>query len=51
MNNESTSNDNPVLLLVDDDEVYCEVLADALGKRDYAVSTAQNLADVLGRFK
>lgn len=47
MNNESSGNDNPVLLLVDDDEVYCEVLADALEKRDYAVSTAHNLADAL----
>ena len=47
MNNESTSNDNPVLLLVDDDEVYCEVLADALEKRDYTVSTAHNLSDAL----
>ena len=47
MNNESSSNDKPVLLLVDDDEVYCEVLADALEKRDYAVSTAHNLSDAL----
>ena len=47
MNNEPTSNDNPVLLLVDDDEVYCEVLADALEKRDYTVSTAHNLSDAL----
>ena len=47
MNNEPTSNDNPVLLLVDDDEVYCEVLADALEKRDYSVSTAHNLSDAL----
>lgn len=35
------------LLLVDDDEVYCEVLADALGKRGYQVSVAHNLASAL----
>ena len=47
MNNDETSNENPVLLLVDDDEVYCEVLSDALAKRNYAVSTAYNLKDAL----
>jgi two-component system response regulator RegA len=40
-------NEKPVLLLVDDDEIYCEVLGDALRKRNYAVSTAHNLADAL----
>ncbi len=35
--------DNPSLLLVDDDEVYCEVLGEALTKQDYAVSIAHNL--------
>ncbi|MGD8630234.1 MAG: response regulator, partial [Gammaproteobacteria bacterium] len=40
-------NEKPVLLLVDDDEIYCEVLGDALRKRDYAVSVAHNLADAL----
>jgi two-component system response regulator RegA len=45
---ESTNhNEKPVLLLVDDDEIYCEVLGDALRKRNYAVSTAHNLADAL----
>ncbi len=44
MSNEDTPIENPVLLLVDDDEIYCEVLADALAKRNYAVSTAHNLA-------
>jgi two-component system response regulator RegA len=39
--------DNPALLLVDDDEVYCEVLADALEKRGFEVAVANNLADAL----
>jgi two-component system response regulator RegA len=47
MSFENTSSENPVLLLVDDDEVYCEVLGDALAKRNYAVSTAHNLEDAL----
>jgi len=47
MNNADTPNENPVLLLVDDDEIYCEVLGDALTKRNYAVSTAHNLATAL----
>jgi len=47
MNSEAPSNEYPVLLLVDDDEVYCEVLADALTRRNYTVSTAHNLADAL----
>jgi len=40
-------NERPVLLLVDDDKVYCEVLGDALKKRDYDVSIAHNLKDAL----
>ena len=40
-------NERPLLLLVDDDEIYCEVLGDALRKRGYAVSVAHNLADAL----
>ena len=47
MSNEGTTNENPVLLLVDDDEIYCEVLGDALTKRNYAVSIAHNLATAL----
>jgi len=39
--------EKPVLLLVDDDEIYCEVLGDALCKRNYAVSIAHNLANAL----
>jgi len=37
----------PALLLVDDDEVYCEILGGALTGRGYAVSIAHNLADAL----
>jgi two-component system response regulator RegA len=40
-------NEHPVLLLVDDDEVYCEVLGDALRKRNYDVSIAHNLKDAV----
>jgi two-component system response regulator RegA len=39
--------EKPVLLLVDDDEIYCEVLGDALRKRNYAVAVAHNLAEAL----
>lgn len=39
--------DKPVLLLVDDDEIYCDVLGDALRKRGYAVSTAHDLASAV----
>ena len=41
------AHDNPSLLLVDDDEVYCEVLAEALTRQDYAVSIAHNLEKAL----
>ena len=37
----------PSLLLVDDDEVYCQVLGDALVRRGYAVHSAHNLRDAL----
>jgi two-component system, response regulator RegA len=40
-------NDRPVLLLVDDDMVYCRVLGDALKKRGYEVYTAHDLATAL----
>lgn len=40
-------NEQPVLLLVDDDVLYCEVLGDALKKRNYDVSIAHNLKDAL----
>ena len=49
MNDEATDNDRPVLLLVDDDEVYCSVLANALQKRGYRVCTAYDLAGALDK--
>jgi two-component system response regulator RegA len=33
----------PSVLIVDDDEIFCEVLADALKDRGYQVSTAHNI--------
>lgn len=47
MHDKATDNDKPVLLLVDDDEIYCSVLGDALKKRDYHVLTAHDLAAAL----
>ena len=38
-----TKQDQPELLLVDDDPIYCSVLGQALKKRDYAVSIAHDL--------
>ena len=43
MNDNTTDNDKPVLLLVDDDELYCSVLGNALEKRGYSVYTAHDL--------
>lgn len=39
--------EKPSLLLVDDDEVYCMVLGDALTKRHYEVYIAHDLASAL----
>jgi two-component system, response regulator RegA len=47
MENNSLPDDRPILLLVDDDALYCEVLGDALRKRDYAVYTAHDLTTAL----
>jgi two-component system response regulator RegA len=47
MDTEHAQIQQPVLLLVDDDEVFCEVLADALAKRNYKVSVAHNLTDAM----
>jgi two-component system response regulator RegA len=47
METEQAEIQQPVLLLVDDDEIYCEVLAEAMTKRNYAVSIAHNLADAM----
>jgi len=37
----------PCVLVVDDDQVFCDVLADALSARGYRVMTAQTLEDGL----
>ena len=37
--------DAPSLLLVDDDEVFCQVLAQALEKRGYSVRVAHNVGE------
>ncbi|MDT8387743.1 MAG: response regulator transcription factor [Thiogranum sp.] len=38
-------NDLPSVLIVDDDVVFCEVLADALSNRGYQVATAHSISD------
>ena len=47
MENLAAPGEHPSLLLVDDDEVYCKVLGDALSKRHYVVHTAHDLAAAL----
>lgn len=37
--------DQPNLLIVDDDTVFCEVLAEAMTTRGYTVRTAHNVDD------
>ena len=44
---DSQDSSRPSLLIVDDDEVFCDVLADALTDRGYQVSTAHNIEDAL----
>jgi two-component system response regulator RegA len=39
--------DRPTLLLVDEDPVFCRVLGDALGKRNYEVYIAHDLTTAL----
>jgi two-component system, response regulator RegA len=39
--------ETPSLLLVDDDEIYCDVLARALEKRGFAVTCAHDVSDAL----
>ena len=41
----SNENDNPRLLLVDDDETFCSVIKSALEKRAYEVIIANNVKD------
>lgn len=42
-----SGNDKPTLLLVDDDQTFCTVLARALEKRGFAVSVANNVEQAL----
>ena len=44
---EQEQTDQPSLLIVDDDTVFCEVLSEALTKRGYSVTTAHNVDDGL----
>jgi two-component system response regulator RegA len=47
MNSDFQKDDRPFLLIVDDDEVFSEVLADALLHRGYQVATAYTTEDGL----
>ena len=44
---ETDQDQRPSVLIVDDDEIFCEVLADALTDRGYRVASAHNIADGL----
>lgn len=44
-------NDRPNLLLVDDDTVFCNVLANAMTKRGFEVTCAHSVAHALERIK
>jgi len=39
--------DNPVMLVVDDDVTFCNVLSDALHKRNFNVALAHNVDDAI----
>jgi len=43
----ATNDARPSLLIVDDDEVFCEVLADAFSDRGYAVCVARDTASAI----
>jgi len=43
MNSDTVIDDNPVLLLVDDDQTFCSVLGDALQRRNYNVMVAHDV--------
>lgn len=45
--NTATEQDRPSLLLVDDDEVFRRVLARAMSRRGYAVTTASDVGEAL----
>ena len=41
------TNELPTLLLTDDDEIFCSVLASALERRDFAVQVAHNVEEAI----
>ncbi len=45
----STTNSRPSLLIVDDDDVFCEVLADAMVNRGYEPATAHSIQSALDK--
>jgi two-component system response regulator RegA len=47
--NDTNDHDKPSLLLVDDDESFRRVLARALDRRGYGVTTASDVADALAK--
>ncbi|MCC8999570.1 MAG: two-component system response regulator, partial [Candidatus Contendobacter sp.] len=47
MVNDNDTSDSSNLLLVDDDAIFCRVLAQALTRRGFAVSTAHASATAL----
>jgi two-component system, response regulator RegA len=47
MTNIVRMNDNPVMLVVDDDVTFCSVLSDALLKRNFNVVLAHNVDDAI----
>jgi two-component system, response regulator RegA len=44
-----SNNTRPSVLIVDDDEVFCEVLADAFNERGYSVTVACDTASAVAR--
>lgn len=43
--------EQPSLLIVDDDTVFCEVLAKAMAKRGFDVTSAHNTASALEKIE
>lgn len=46
---DSSENENPSLLIVDDDSVFCNVLAKAMTKRGFSVICAHTIEDALNQ--
>ncbi|MDH5189789.1 MAG: response regulator transcription factor [Gammaproteobacteria bacterium] len=44
---EQVQTEQPSLLIVDDDKIFCEVLSEAMAKRGYTVTTANNVDEGL----